>query len=109
MLDFDGNPMREQEVERRREWILRAPQVVRDRKYPFSEDPIVDSSGSVDMSLPMLAKFSALVEAFRLSGSYELVHQLWSQFTLIAGQVKVEVTWSRDEVLVSDFLLPHYT
>ena len=101
--------MREEEVERQRERILRAPQVVRDREYPFSEYVIVDSSGSVDVSLPVPANFSALVEALRSSKSYELVHQLWSQFTLIAGQVNVEVTWSRDEVLVSGFLLPYCT
>ena len=68
--------MREEEVERQREQILRAPQVVRDNEYPFSEDLFVDSSGSVDVSLPVLPKVSALVEALRLGGSYELVHQL---------------------------------
>ena len=45
VLDFEGNVMLEEEVERQRERILRAPQVVRDREYPFSEDLIVDSSG----------------------------------------------------------------
>ena len=62
---------------------------------------MMDSSGSVDVSLPVLAKASAFVEELHVGGSYELVHQLWSQFTLIAGQVNVNVTWSRDEVLVS--------
>ena len=97
--------MREEEVERQRERILRAPEVVKDREYPFSEDLIVDSSGSVDVSLPVLAKVSALVKALPLGGSYELVHQLWSQFTRFAGQLNVDVTWSRDEVLVSGLLL----
>ena len=100
VLGFEGNAMREEEVKHQRERILRAPQIVRDGEYPFSKDPIVDSAGSVDVSLPVLAKVSALVEALRLGGSYELVHQLWSQFTLIAGQVNVEVTWSQDEVFV---------
>ena len=85
VLDFEGNVMREEEVKRQRQRILRAPQVVRDREHPFLEDLIVDSSGSVDVSLPVLAKFSALVEALHLGGSYELVHQLWSEFTLLAG------------------------
>ena len=40
MLDFESNPMREEEVEWQREQILRAPQIVRDREYPFSEDLI---------------------------------------------------------------------
>ena len=108
MLDFEGNHKREEEVERQQERILGAPQVVTDRKYPFSEDLIRDSSRSVDVSLPVLAKVSVLVEALPLGSSYELVQQLWSQFTLIAGQVNVDVTWSRDEVLVSGFLLPYY-
>ena len=92
VLDFEGNVMRKEEIQRQRERIFRASQVVRDREYPFSEDVIVDSAGSVDVSLPVLAKYSALVEALRLGGNYELVHQLWSQFTLIAWQVNVDVT-----------------
>ena len=82
---------------------------MKDKENLFSEDLIVDSSGSVDVSLPVLAKVFALVKALRLGGSYELVHQLCSQFTLIAGQKNVDVPWSRDEVLVSDFLLPYCT
>ena len=101
VLDFEGNVMRDEEVARQRDRILRGPQVVRDREYPFSEDSIVDSSGTIDASLPVLAKVSSLVEALRLGGSYELVHQLWSHFPLVAGQVNVAVTWSRDKVLVS--------
>ena len=69
VLDFEGNVMRKEEVERQREPILRAPQVVRDREYLFSEDLIVESSGSVDVSLTVLAKVSAVVEALRLGGS----------------------------------------
>ena len=104
VLDFEGNVMRDEEVARHRDRILTGPQVVRDRDYPFSEDLIADSSGTVDASLPVLAKVSSLVEVLRLGGSYELVHQLWSQFTLVASQVNVDVTGLRDEVLVSGFL-----
>ena len=43
---------------------------------------------------------SSLVEVLRPGGSYKLVHQLWSQFTLTASRVNIDVTWSRDEVLV---------
>ena len=68
VLDFEGNVMRDEEVARQRHGILRGPQVVRDREYPFPEDLIVDSSGTVDASLPVLAKFSSLVEALRLGG-----------------------------------------
>ena len=106
VLDFEGNLMRKA-VEGQRERILRASKVMSDREYPFSEDHIVDTSCSVDVSLPVLAEVSALVEALQLGGSYELVHQLRLQFTLISGQVNVGVAWSRDEVLVSAFLLPY--
>ena len=100
VLDFEGNPLTESEFEHRRESILRGPLVIRDREYPFAEDLIVDDSGAPDAKLPVLAKVSSLVDLLRLGGSYELVHQLWSQFTLTASRVNIDVTWSRDEVLV---------
>ena len=98
--------MRDEEIARQRDRILKGSVVVRDREYPFAEDLIADSSGTVDASLPGLAKVSSLVEVLRLGGSYELVQQLWSQFTLLGSQANIDVTWSRDEVLVSGFLLP---
>ena len=61
--------MTEEEVGRNWEQILRTPRVVRDIEFPFSEDLIVDSAGSVDASLPVLAKVSALVEALRSGGA----------------------------------------
>ena len=100
VLDFEGNPLTESELERRRESILRGPLVIPDREYLFAEDLIVDDSGAPDATLPVIAKVSSLVEVLRLGGSYELVHQLWSQFTLIASRVNIDITWSRDEVLV---------
>ena len=93
------------ELERRRERIMRAPLVVRDREYPFLEDVIVDESGAVDPTLGVMAKGSSLIEVLRLGGSYELVYRLWPQFTLSAVRVNVDVTWSRDEVLVSIYVL----
>ena len=93
------------EVERQREKITRAPLVVRDREYPFSEDVIVDETGAVDPNLGVMAKVSSLIEVLRLGGSYELVYRLWAQFTLSAVRVNVDVTWSRDEVLVSNYSL----
>ena len=70
VLDFEGNVMRDEEVARQRERILRGPQqVLRDREYPFAEDLIVDSSGTVDASLPVLAKVSSLVEVLHLGGA----------------------------------------
>ena len=44
VLDVEGNPLSESELERRREHILRGPLVVRDREYPFAEDLIKDES-----------------------------------------------------------------
>ena len=109
VLNFDGNPLPEYELERRREKIMLAPLVVRDREYPFREDLIPDASGNVDPQLPMLAKVSCLIDALQLSGSYEIVEKLWEIFVLTASRVNVTVAWSRDEVLVSSVLSPDST
>ena len=108
VLDYDGNIMGPAEVERHQEKIMRAPLVVRDREYPFSEDVIVDETGAVDPNLGLKAKVSTLIEVLRLGGSYELVYRLWAQFTLSAVRVNVDVTWSRDEVLVSSYTFAPY-
>ena len=71
VLDFEGNPLSETELERRREQILRLPLVVRDREYPFAEDLIIDESGAPDTTLPVVAKVSSLIETLRLGGPYE--------------------------------------
>ena len=105
VLDFEGNTLSESELERRREHILRGPLVVRDREYPFAEVLIVNESGALDATLPVVAKVSSFIEVLRLGGPYELVSQLWSQFTLIATRVNIDVAWSRDEVLVGIVLL----
>ena len=84
---------------------MRAPLVVRDKEYPFSEDVIVDETGPVEPNLGVMAKISSLIEVLRLGGSYELVYRLWAKFTLSAVRVNVDVTWSRDEVLVSSYSL----
>ena len=109
VLDFDGNPRPEDELERQRERIMLAPLVVRDREYPFREDLIPDASGNVDPQLPMLAKVSCLIDALQLGGIYELVEKLWEGFVLTASQINVTVAWSRDEVLVSSVLSPDST
>ena len=106
VLDFDGNPLPEDELERQRERNMLAPLVVRDREDPFRQDLIPDASGNVDPQLPMLAKVSCLIDAFQFSGSYELVEKLWERFVLTASQINVTVAWSRDEVLVNSVLSP---
>ena len=97
-------PLSDSEPERQRERILRGPLVIRDREYPFAEDLIVDDSAAPDATLPVLAKVSSLIEVLRLGGPYELVYQQWSQFTLTASRMNIDVTWSRDKVLVGNFL-----
>ena len=108
VLDYEANDMSPAEVERQREKIMRAPLVVRDGEYPFSEDVNVDKTGAVDPNLSVMAKVSSLIELLRLGGSYELVYRLWAQFTLSAVRVNVDVTWSRDEVLVSSYTFATY-
>ena len=103
VLVFEGNPLSEIELEWRKEHIFRGPLVVRDREYPFADDLIdliVDESRAPDATLPVVAKMSSLIEILRLGGPYQPVNQLWSQFTLIASRVNIDVAWSRDEVLV---------
>ena len=108
VLDYEGNVMSPAELERQRERVMRAPLVVRDREYPFREDVIVIETGAVDPNLGVMAKVSSLNEVLRLGGSYELVYRLGAQFTLSAVRVNVDVTWSRDEVLVSSYKLLAY-
>ena len=99
VLEYEGTVMSPAEVERQRERIMRAPLVVRDREYTFAEDVIVDETGAVDPNLGVMAKVSSLIE---------LVYRLWAQFTLSAVRVNVDVTWSRDEVLVSSYTFATY-
>ena len=106
--DYEGNIMSSAQVERQREKIMRASLVVRDREYPVSEEVLVDKTGAVDPNLGVMAKVSSLIEVLRLGGSYELVYRLWAQFTFSAVRVNVDVTWSRDEVLVSSHTFAPY-
>ena len=85
VLDFDGNPLPEDELERQREKIMLAPLVIRDREYHFREDLIPDASVNVNPQLPMLAKVSCPIDALQLGGSYELVEKLWERFVLTAS------------------------
>ena len=109
VLDYERNAMSPAEVERQREKIMKAPMVVRDREYPFSEDGIADETGAVDPNLGVMAKVSSLNEVLRLGGSYQLVYQLWVHFTLSSVRVNLEVTWSRDEVFVSIYICSVYS
>ena len=105
VLDYEGKAKSPAKLERQRERIMRASMVVRDKEYPFSEDFIVDETGAVDPNLGVMAEISSLIEVLRLGGSYVLGYQLWAQFTLSAVRVNAELTWSGDEVLVSNYTL----
>ena len=106
VLDFDGNPLPADELEKHREKIMLAPFVFQDGEYPFREDLIPDASGNVDPQLPMLAKVSCLVDALQLGGSYELVKKLWGWCMLTASRINVTIAFPRDEVLLSSVLPP---
>ena len=101
MPDFSERPVAEREVEDQRARLLRTPLVRRDRDYLFREDLINHVSVVFDKQLPGLTEVSSVLEVFRLGGSYELVQQLWGQFSPNASCVIIEVCWSRNEVLVS--------
>ena len=94
LLDFQGNPLEKDELERQRESILKGPLVVRDQEHPFAvaspDKSVLPGGRSED------------------GGSYGLIEKLWAQFVLTAGPVKREVAWTRDEVLVGsvDFWNP---
>ena len=109
VLEYEGNAMSSAEKERERQKIMGASLVVIDREYPFSEDVIVEETAVVDPSLGVMVKVSSLIEVLRLGGSNELVCQLWAQFTLSAVRVNVDVTWSRDEVLISIYICPVFS
>ena len=100
VLDFHGNPLSEDELERQREKIRTGPLVVRDREHPFAEDLISDEAGIVDPQLPVLTKVSCLVDALKMGSSYGLIEKLWAQFVITTGPVNTEVAWTCDEVLV---------
>ena len=100
VLDFQGNPLSDNELERQRENVQKGPLVVRDREHPFGDDLISDEAGVIDPQLPVLTKVSCLVDGLKMGGSYGLIEKLWAQFVLTAGPVKREVAWTRDEVLV---------
>ena len=100
VLDFQGNPLTEDDLERQREKIRKGALVVRDREQPFTEDLTTDEAGVVDPQLPVLTKVSCLVDALKMGRSYGLIEKLWAQFVLTAGPVHTEVAWTRHEVLV---------
>ena len=68
-----------------------SPLVSQGREYAYAENIVADDSVAQDAMLPLLAKLSNVIKVLRLGGTYELVHQLWLQFTLTAGRVSIDV------------------
>ena len=101
VLDFHGNSVSDDELERQREKIRRGPLVVRDSEHPSAEDLITVEAGVVGPQLLVLPKVSGLVDALRVGSSYELIENLWAQYVLTAGPFINEVAWTRDKVLIS--------
>ena len=87
LLDFHGNPLSEDELERQREKIRTGFLVVRDRENPFAGDLITDEAGVVDPQLQVLTKVSCLVDALKMGGNYGLVEKQWAQLVLTAVPV----------------------
>ena len=111
VLDFQGNPLTDDELEWQRDKIQNGPLVIRDREHPFAVDLISDEAGVVDPQLPVLTKVSCLVDALKMGGSYGLIEKLRAQFVLTAGPVNREVAWTQDEVVVGsvDFRNPFFS
>ena len=102
VLDFQGIPFSESELEHQRQSSWSSGHS--GSRVNIAEDLFVDESGAPDATLPVLAKVLSLIEVLRLTGFYELVYQLWSQFTLTASRMNTDAKWFRDELLVSNFL-----
>ena len=50
VLDFHGNPVSEEELERQMGKIKKGPRVVRDRELPFAEDLNTEEAGVLTLS-----------------------------------------------------------
>ena len=68
VLDFNGNPVVEEEVEWQRDRSLRTELVRHDWEYLS----ITQETGVDDPQQPILAKVFSLLEILQLGGSYEL-------------------------------------
>ena len=73
VVDYEGNAQTPAELEQQRDRIMRVTLVLRDRKYLFTEDVIVDESGAVDRNHAVKAKVFRLIEVLRPRGGYKLV------------------------------------
>ena len=100
VLDFYGNQLSGEELERQRGKLMESILVVCDCEHPFAEDLTADGSGVVDTKMPVLTKVSWLVDPLKRGGAYRLVEILWAHFVLTATRVSAKVAWSRGEFVV---------
>ena len=71
VLDFQGNPLSEDELERQKEKNRKGLFVVRDREHSFAEDLIPNEAGVVDPQLPVLTKVSCLLDALKMGAAMD--------------------------------------
>ena len=100
VLDFDV------ELEQRKDKIRTGALVVWDREHPFTEDLIVEEAGATDPNLPLLTKVTSLLRLSQSGSKYAFVEKVWFRLVLTAANINVEVTWNRDELLVSSVSSP---
>ena len=86
VLDFQGNPLAENELERAREKIQNGPLVVRDCEHPFAEDLICDEAGVIDPQLPVLTKVSCLVDGLKMEAATVSLRNCGRNLCLPPGQ-----------------------
>ena len=61
--------MVEEELERQRERIWRAPLVVQEQKHPYADDIITDNSVAQEGMLPGLATVASFIDLLKLGRS----------------------------------------
>ena len=82
VLNFEGNPLGNDELEQQRVRVFRSTTVIRDREYPLGEGLNVNNCDSPEVMLPIFAEVPPLIGILRWGGNYELLHQMWSQLRL---------------------------
>ena len=106
ILDFEGEPKTEEELQQQKDKIRRGPLFVWDREHPFTEDLIIDEAWKFDPNLSPLRKVTSPMQVLQFGGSSTLVEKMWLQFVLTASNINLENAYNRDEVLVSSVKLP---
>ena len=96
VLDFEDNPVTEDEFKRQKLEILKGPLVVRDQGQPFNETWLW-KNGECGLKSARVGKSDTTFRINQMRDSNELLEELWSQFVQAAGPMNSEVTWSSDD------------